>query len=282
MSELAPGAVTLGTDDALDGVVPLDIDAVARRLDQAWLSGTTIAPLSESEGLTSAETAYAIQARWSELRVEQGDQIIGRKIGLTSRAMQEQMGVSEPDYGSVWSSRFYPARNGRAEMPADVFIQPLAEAELAFLIGRPLSGTEVTPIEVLAATEAVAVSVEIIDSRITDWKIKLADTITDNASYGGMTVGPWQRALRHADLGTLGMVVHHNGEPTIEAVGAAALGHPARSVAWLVNKLGSYGVGLAAGDIVLSGSLGRSLRVRAGDVFQVESFGQPGLAVTLC
>lgn len=256
-------------------------EALARRLDAAWEQGVTIDPLSQSTGLDSPEMAYAIQSRWSELRAERGDRIIGRKIGLTSRPMQEQMGVTEPDYGSVWSSRFFPARAGRAAMPTDVFIQPLAEGELAFLLGRPLRGTEVTPLEVLAATDAIAVSVEIIDSRITDWKIKLVDTVADNASYGAMTLGPWDRSLRHADLRTLGLLVHHNGVVVVEAVGAAALGHPARSVAWLVKKLGSLGVGLEPGDIVLSGSLGRSIRVRAGDVFQVEAYGQPTLTVVL-
>lgn len=260
----------------------VDLDALARRLDQAWEAGTTIQPLSSTEGLTSPAVAYAIQARWSELRAARyGDRIIGRKIGLTSRPMQEQMNVSEPDYGSVWSSRHYPAHAGRSDVPASVFIQPRAEAELAFLFGRPLRGTNVTPIEVLAATDALAVSVEIIDSRIVDWKIKLVDTIADNASYGGIVVGPWERSLRYGDLSALGMLVHHNGEPVVEAVGAAAWGHPARSVAWLVNKLGSLGVGLDPGDIVLSGSLGRSIPVQAGDEFQVAASGQRGLTVTL-
>jgi 2-keto-4-pentenoate hydratase len=260
---------------------PEDIDALARRLDEAWEKNTTIEPLSVSVGLTSPTLAYAIQSRWSELRAERGERIIGRKIGLTSRPMQEQMGVNEPDYGSIWSSRYYPARGGRAALPAGVFIQPLAEAELAFLFGRSLRGTDVTPIEVLAAVDAVAVSVEIIDSRINDWQIKLVDTIADNASYGAVTVGPWQRALRHAELSTLGMVVRHNGKPMVEAVGAAALGHPARSTAWLVNKLGTLGIGLEPGDIVLSGSLGRSLRMAAGDVFEVQAYGQPTLTVQL-
>jgi 2-keto-4-pentenoate hydratase len=263
-----------------DGTGP-DIDALARRLDRAWETGTTIEPLTDTDALTSPSVAYAVQERWSALReAEHGDRIIGRKIGLTSKPMQEQMKVTEPDYGSVWASRHYPARRGRVEVPTAPFIQPLAEGELAFLFGRPLRGTDITPVEVLAATEAVAVSVEIIDSRITDWRIKLPDTVADNASYGGITVGPWDRALRHADLATVGMVIHHNGEPVQQGVGAAALGHPARAVAWLVNKLGSLGIGLRAGDIVLSGSLCRSIRVRAGDVFHVQASGQPGLTVT--
>jgi 2-keto-4-pentenoate hydratase len=273
LARTAPGPA--GADGAID------VDALARRLDQAWETGTTIAPLSETEGITSAEVAYAVQTRWSELRGERGDRIIGRKIGLTSRPMQEQMNVDEPDYGSVWSSRFFPARSRRAELPGDVFIQPLAEAELAFLFGRPLRGVDVTPIQVLAATDAVALSVEIIDSRINDWKIKLVDTVADNASYGAMTLGPWERPLRYAELGTLGMLVSLNGTPVVEAVGAAALGHPARSVAWLVNKLGSLGVGMEAGDIVLSGSLGRSQRIRTGDVFSVAASGERNLTIRL-
>ena len=259
----------------------VNVDELAHRLDDAWENGKTIVPLSVSEGLTSATEAYAIQHRWSELRAARGDAVIGRKIGLTSKPMQEQMKVSEPDYGSIWASRYFPAPGGRAEIPAETFIQPLAEAELAFLFGRALGGTDVTPIEVLAATDAIAVSVEIIDSRINDWRIKLVDTVADNASYGGMTVGPWQPALRYADLSTFGMVVHHGGSRAVEAVGAAALGHPARSVAWLVNKLGTLGVSLQPGDIVLSGSLGRSQKVRPGDVFRVESYGLPSLAVAL-
>jgi 2-keto-4-pentenoate hydratase len=257
------------------------VEELARRLDRAWETCTTIAPLSETEGITSVELAYAIQSRWSELRAQRGDRIIGRKIGLTSRPMQEQMAVDEPDYGSVWSSRFYPARSGRAELPAGVFIQPLAEAELAFLFGRPLRGVQVTPIQVLAATDAVALAVEIIDSRITDWKIKLADTVADNASYGAVTLGPWERQLRYAELSTFGVLVRHNGTPMVEAVGAAALGHPARSVAWLVNKLGSLGVGLEPGDMVLSGSLGRSVRIRPGDMFSVDASGQRSMTVRL-
>jgi len=259
----------------------MSVDALARRLDDAWERRVTIDPLSETDGLDSPLLAYAIQQRWSDIREQRGDRVIGRKIGLTSRPMQEQMGVQEPDYGSIWSSRYFPARHGRADMPAQTFLQPLAEGELAFLFGQPLRGTKVTAIEVLAATDALAVSVEIIDSRIKDWRIKLADTVADNASYGAVTLGPWDRSLRYADLRTLGMLVHHNGTPTVEGVGAAALGNPARSVAWLVNKLGSLGVGLEAGDIVLSGSLGRSLRVRLGDVIQVEVFGQPTLTVAL-
>lgn len=257
------------------------VDALARRLDAAWEGRTTIEPPSRADGLSSPRLAYAVQTRWSQLRQERGDRVVGHKIGLTSRPMQEQMNVGEPDYGRIWSSRVFAARRGWAEVPSGVFVQPLAEGELAFLIGAPLEGPSITPLQVLAATDALAVAIEIIDSRITDWRIGLVDTIADNASYGAMVLGPWDRSLRHHDLRTLGMVIHHNGNRVVEGVGAAALGHPARSVAWLANTLSELGVSLGPGDVVLSGSIGRSMPVRQGDVFQVEAAGQPPLGISL-
>jgi 2-keto-4-pentenoate hydratase len=258
---------------------PAFVDAIAERLDRAWEDCRTVQPLSENEDLTSPELAYAVQARWTELRRERGEGVMGRKIGLTSRAMQEQMGVSEPDYGTLWTSRYFPAHGGRSEMPADVFLQPRLEGEIAFLVGRPLTGPGVTPQQALAATEAVAVAVEVIDSRIDNWRIKLVDTIADNSSYGALTLGPWSRGLREADLRTLGMIIHQNGQPAVEGLGAAALGHPARAVAWLVNKLSTFDVSLKPGDVVLSGSVARSLPARQGDVFLLEMHGQPPLSV---
>src|SRR5918998_3836294 len=169
---------------------------LAQRLEDAWEGRDPIPPLSESEGLSAAEDAYAVQSAWSELRLSSGERIVGRKIGLTSPAMQEQMGVNEPDYGSLWGSRYFPSRGGRVEIPADTFLQPRLEGEIAFLIGRPLAGPGVTLQEVLVATEALAVAVEVVDSRVEDWRIKLADTIADNSSYGALTLGPWSRSLR--------------------------------------------------------------------------------------
>lgn len=259
----------------------LDVDAIAEALDKAWESGGTMAPLSEALRLDSPRLAYDIQTRWTELRLARhGDTIIGRKIGLTSRAMQDQMGVTEPDYGSLWGSRFYPARSGRAVVPTSVFIQPRVEGELAFLIGQRLPAESVTAQDVLAATDAIASSVEIIDSRITDFRIRLVDTIADNASYGGVTVGAWQPALRTTDLRTLGMLLEHNGIPIATGVGADALGHPARAVAWLASTLARLGHPLEPGDIVLSGSLCKAVPVRSGDVFTVHVHGLSPLSVT--
>src|SRR5918997_7129140 len=185
----------------------MDVEALARRLDEACENRRPIAPLSESEGLEDVERAYEIQSKWSELRQSRGERIIGRKIGLTSFAMQEQLGISEPDYGSLWSSRYFPAEEGRAEIPFEPFLQPFLEGELAFLIGRPLSGPDVTLEEALAATDALAVAVEVVDSRIADCNIKLPDTIADNASYGGVTLSPWDQAFRETGPRPTGVVI---------------------------------------------------------------------------
>jgi 2-keto-4-pentenoate hydratase len=257
----------------------VDIEALARRLDEAWERRRSIPPLSESEQLRTADEAYAVQMRWTELRLGRGERILGRKIGLTSRAVQQQLGVDEPDYGSLWASRYFPAENRTAEAPAEPFILPRVEGELAFLIGAPLRGPDVTVEQVLAATEAVAPALEIVDSRIENWRITLADTVADNASYGGFTVGPWSRALRDVDLRTLGMLISHNDQPAAQGIGAAALGHPARAVAWLANRLHRFGVSLEPGDIVLSGALAATVPAQKGDRFVMELHSQPPLTL---
>jgi 2-keto-4-pentenoate hydratase len=257
-----------------------DAKTLARRLDEAWENREPIAPLSESDGLEDVDLAYEVQTRWSALRLSRGERIVGRKIGLSSFAMQEQLGVSEPDYGSLWESRYFPAQGGRAEVPFELLLQPFLEVELAFLIGKPLAGPGVTLQKALAATEALAVAVEVVDSRIEDWNIKLPDTIADNASYGGFTTGPWSRSLKESDLRTIGMLINQSGNRVAEGMGSASLGHPAEAVAWLANKLSSYGTSLEPGDIVLSGSLGNAVPAQQGDVFVLEAHGQPPLTVS--
>jgi 2-keto-4-pentenoate hydratase len=252
---------------------------VAERLDTAWRTRVPIPPITETEGITRSEVAYAIQRHWSDMRLARGEQIVGRKIGLTSRAIQEQLGVSEPDYGALWKSSFFPSRNGRVEIPANEFLQPRIEGEVAFLIGKSLHGPGVTIQDVLAATKACALGVEVVASRIEGWRIKLVDTIADNASYGGFTLGPWDEALVAQDLGALVMTVEQNGNRAAEGVGAAALGHPAVSTAWLANKLLELGDSLQPGDIVISGGITRMLPLLAGDHFVFTLTGQPPLEV---
>jgi 2-keto-4-pentenoate hydratase len=256
------------------------IEIIAERLDNAWRTSTPIPPISDSEGITDVETAYAIQTHWTEIRLGRGEKIVGRKIGLTSKAIQTQLGVNEPDYGTLWESSFFPANNNRVEIPTEAFLQPRIEGEIAFLIGRPLRDPGVTHKQVLAATEACAMGIEIVASRIADWRIKLVDTIADNASYGGFTLGPWDKSMLDSDLGALVMTIHHNGTLSAEGVGAAALGHPANSTAWLANKLLEYGVSLEPGDIVISGGITKMLPVKAGDEFIFTLTGQPDLTVS--
>lgn len=256
----------------------IDVHAIAQRLEDAWNGRVPVDPLSDVDGL-QRDDAYAVQHAWTDLRVANGETIAGRKIGLTSAAIREMAGVDEPDYGSLWGSRQYVAKDGYAEAPAAEFLQPRVEGELAFLLAKDLGGGRVTPQQVLAATDAVAVSLEIIDSRIKDWKLKIADTIADNASYGGFVLAPWRRSLRHADLGSIGMVLRKNGEIAATGVGVESLEGPARAVAWLANKLHDFGEHIEAGSVVLSGSLGKAPDAAPGDVFTLQMTGQPPLTV---
>lgn len=256
------------------------IESIATRLDAAWRTHTPIPPITESDGITDVNTAYAIQTHWTNMRLERGEKIVGRKIGLTSKAIQEQLGVNEPDYGTLWESSFYPAQNGNVHISANDFLQPRIEGEVAFLIGKPLHDPNITPEQILDATEACAMGIEIVASRIADWKIKLVDTIADNASYGGFTLGTWDKQMRASDLGALAMTIHHNRVPAAQGLGSAALGHPAISTAWLANKLLEFGVSLEPGDIVISGGITKMLPVKAGDEFIFSLTGQPSVTVT--
>jgi 2-keto-4-pentenoate hydratase len=256
------------------------VESIASRLDTAWKTNIPIPPITESDGITDVGMAYAIQTQWTNMRLENGEKIVGRKIGLTSKAIQTQLGVSEPDYGNLWGTSFYEAKNKKVSILASDFLQPRIEGEIAFLFGKPLRGSNITPEQVLDATEACAMGIEIVASRIADWKIKLVDTIADNASYGGFTLGPWDAKMKDADLGALAMTIHYNGELAAEGLGSAALGHPATSTAWLANKLNELGVSLEPGDIVISGGITKMLPVKAGDEFHFTLTGQPDLTVT--
>jgi 2-keto-4-pentenoate hydratase len=256
------------------------VKSIATRLDTAWQTHTPIPPISDADGISDVKTAYAIQTHWTNMRLGRGEKIVGRKIGLTSKAIQMQLGVNEPDYGTLWQSSFYQAKNGKVIIPAGDFLQPRIEGEIAFLIGKSLREPNVTPEQILAATEACAMGIEIVASRIADWKIKLVDTIADNASYGGFTLGPWDQQMREVDLGALSMTIHHNGALAAEGLGSAALGHPAISTAWLANKLLEFGVSLEPGDTVISGGITKMLPVKAGDEFLFSLTGQPSLTVT--
>ena len=257
------------------------IRSLAEKLDAALRTRAPIPHFAVSESVRDLAEAYAVQSEWTKMRLARGEKIAGRKIGLTAKAVQEQLGVDQPDYGTLWQSSFYEAKNGKLTVPASDFISPRIEGEVAFLSGKPLKGPTITPEQVLAATDACALGVELVDSRIADWKIKIGDTIADNASYGGFTVGPWDKTLRASDLAAVRMIQSQNGAVVGEGTGAAVLGSPLISCTWLANKLAEFGVGLEPGEVVISGALMKMLPFKAGDEFVFSLEGQPPLTVTI-
>ncbi|MDK2823530.1 MAG: 2-keto-4-pentenoate hydratase [Clostridia bacterium] len=210
------------------------------------------------------EDAYKIQLENVSKKVNSGKTIVGKKIGLTSRAMQSMLGVPEPDYGHLLDDMV-----GEEELPIELstLLQPKVEAEIAFVLKDELKGPGVTLAKVLQATEGVIPSFEIIDSRIKDWKIKIQDTIADNASSAMVILGSQLVPIKEVDLKHMGMVLEKNGQIIDTAAGAEALGHPALAVAWLANKLAQYDISLKPGEIILSGSLTKAYEVTGNDTF---------------
>jgi 2-keto-4-pentenoate hydratase len=260
---------------------PPILRSLAAQLDSAMREGAPLPHFSVSEKVDRLADAYGIQMEWTAMRVARGEKVMGRKIGLTAKAVQEQLGVDQPDYGTLWNSSYHEARNGEVTVSASDFISPRIEGEVAFLFGKALKGPQVTPQQVLAATDACALGVEIVDSRIADWKIRFFDTIADNASYGGFTLGPWDRKLRDSDLASAAMTIHQNGAPVAQGTGAAVLGSPLLSCTWLANKLLEFGISLEPGDVVISGALMKMIPFQAGDEFVFDLAGQPPLNVRI-
>ncbi|QNB48102.1 2-keto-4-pentenoate hydratase [Thermanaerosceptrum fracticalcis] len=244
----------------------------AEALRVAMTNKKPISALTEQKPDITIEEAYQVQLVNVEEAVKAGKRIVGKKIGLTSVAMQKFLGVNEPDYGHLLDTMIWDE-----EIPISLsnLLQPKIEAEIAFVLGDDLQGPGVTLTDVLRATAGVVPSFEVIDSRIKDWKIKIQDTIADNASSAGITLGSQLIPVNQVELKYVGMVLQKNGQIIETAAGAAVMGHPALAVAWLANKLGSMGIGLKKGEIILSGSLTKAIEVKAGDVF-VATFGGLG------
>jgi 2-keto-4-pentenoate hydratase len=242
-------------------------DAIAASLADAWASRVPVAPVAGD--LPDVAAAYRVQSGFVARLVARGDAVVGRKIGLTSRAIQEQLGIDQPDFGRLLASREAAVVNGRALVRTCELIAPRVEGEIAFRIARPLSatGSVVSAADVIAACDAAAPAFEVIDSRIDDWKITLLDTIADNASFGAFALGAWSADLLHADLAAVEMMVARGDEKLVRARGDAVLGHPANAVAWLATTLGALGDGLVPGDVVLSGALGTAAPCARGDLF---------------
>jgi 2-keto-4-pentenoate hydratase len=239
----------------------LELDELARRLARAEATREPISPISELRSGMSVDDAYTVQAAGRVLREVDGGRVVGHKIGLTSKAMQDALGVDQPDYGYLLASQIHASGS---RVSAERFIAPRVEGEIAFRLGAPLTGARVAAESVLAATTSVAPALEVIDSRIRDWKVTIVDTIADNAAGGAAILGDWVRLDElGVDLAALTLRMQVDGE-VVEGRGDAVLGHPAESVAWLARALHAQGEALRADEIVLSGALARALPIKPG------------------
>jgi 2-oxo-hept-3-ene-1,7-dioate hydratase len=254
------------------------IEDAARRLDEAERTRTPIRQLSLQYPQMTVEDAYAVQRAWVADQLGRGRVLRGRKIGLTSRVMQRAVSITEPDYGALFDDMFF---EDGATVPHGRFIYPRVEVELAFVLGRPLTGPGVTMFDVLSAAEYVTPALEILDARVqmsdpeTGHMRTIVDTIADNAADAGIVIGG--RAVRpmDVDLRWVAAVLHRNGVIEESGVAAAVLNHPANGVAWLANRLAPHGDGLEAGQVVLAGSFTRPVHAEDGDVFLAD-FGPLG------
>ncbi len=234
----------------------------AQRLIDAAVNRTATTALTDSDPSLDVSVAYDIAAEVVNARLEQGNVIVGAKLGLTSAAKQKQMNVSEPLYG--WLTSDMQIDTG-AQLHCNHFIQPRCEPEIAFLLGTDLSGAHVCAAHVLAATQFIFAAVDVLDSRFAGYSFTLPDVAADNSSSAGFTLGGTAVDPQGLDLRTLGCVFEKNGQLISTASGAAVLGHPAASVAWLVRKLATRGEGLKAGHIILSGAMTEAVTVEPGD-----------------
>ncbi|PFJ13386.1 2-keto-4-pentenoate hydratase [Bacillus cereus] len=251
----------------------LMIKELADELIQAENSCVGINPFTERYSNLSVLDAYHIQLEVVGRKLESGRSVIGKKVGLTSVAMQQMLGVHEPDYGHLLDDM--RIENG-SEVSIQSFVAPKIEAEIGFVLAEDLSGPNITYIDVLMATKYVVPTLEIIDSRIVDWKIRLADTVADNGSSAKVVIGNAFSSIDKVDLRTTGMTLYKNNSLIATGAGAAALGHPAQAVAWLANKLHEFNIGLKAGELILPGALSGAVSVHSKDSIQAD-FGSLGV-----
>ncbi len=245
------------------------IQGFADELYDALRNQRMIDPLSEREPEMSIEDAYQVSSQLLQKRIEiDGEKVIGKKIGVTSTAVMNMLGVDQPDFGYLTDAMV--VEEGEPLSITDEMIQPRAEGEIAFVLKKDLIGPGITASDVLQATDFIVPCFEIVDSRIRDWKIKIQDTVSDNASCGYFLLGQDAVSPRSLDLSTCGMVMELNGQLASTGAGAAALGSsPVSCVVWLANTLGRLGTPLEAGEVILSGSLVPLQPVKAGDYMSV-------------
>jgi 2-keto-4-pentenoate hydratase len=266
MSDPMAGADRL-TARASDPTSTPALVAAADRLWQAYASRKPCMPVRDLIGASDVALAYAVQdhntARW----LAQGRRLSGRKIGLTARSVQRQLGVDEPDYGMLFADM---AVSDGEEVAVQALLQPRVEGEVAFCLKRDLSHPQLTLTDVLGAIDYVLAAIEIVDSRIDRWDIKIADTVADNASSGRYVLGNEKHSLGDVDLRLCGMVLERRGEQLSFGAGAACLGHPLNATLWLARRMVSAGRPLLAGDLVMSGALGPMVAAQPGDIFDLK------------
>ncbi|MFZ2123000.1 MAG: 2-oxopent-4-enoate hydratase [Rhodoferax sp.] len=252
------------------------IETLGDELFQAMRTQTVVDPLTSRHPDITIENAYHIQQRMLSRRIQAGERVVGKKIGVTSAAVMNMLGVYQPDFGYLLDGMIY---NEGQSIDISTLIQPKAEGEIAFILKKDLMGPGISNADVLAATECVMPCFEIVDSRIRDWKIKIQDTVADNASCGVFVLGDRAVDPRRIDLSTCGMVLEKNGDIIGTGAGAAALGSPVNAVTWLVNTLGRLGIGMKAGEVILSGALAAMSPARVGDNFRVSIGGMGSCSV---
>lgn len=242
----------------------------ANRLFQAHQTGQPIPPIRDAFAAGDLDSAYQVQEANTRRWLESGRVLCGRKIGLTSKAVQQQLGVDQPDYGMLYTDMAVP---DGWEVARSRMIQPKVEAEVAFVLGRDLTSEHLTMADMLRAVDFAVAAIEIVDSRIADWKIGIIDTIADNASSGLYVLGTQPKKLSDLDLRLCGMVMEHRGEPISVGAGAACLGNPLNAMLWLAQVMAAKGRPLQAGDTVLSGALGPMAPAAWGEVYEARISG---------
>lgn len=240
------------------------IDALGAELFHAMRSRKTLAPLTGRYPEISLDDAYRISLRFLQRREALGERVVGKKIGVTSRAVQEMLDVHQPDFGFL-TDAMQVADGSDVSLSRYNLIQPRAEGEIAFILGEDLQGPGISAEDVLAASESVMACFEIVDSRIDNWQIRIQDTVADNASCGVFALGSQRLDPRTLDLASVQMQLFKNGEPAGSGLGSAVQGHPCAAVAWLANTLGELGIPFRRGEIILSGALAPLVPVVAGD-----------------
>ncbi|WP_293374537.1 fumarylacetoacetate hydrolase family protein [Phenylobacterium sp. SCN 70-31] len=249
---------------------------LAARLRQAYATGP-VAPLRDGLATSDADGAYEIQHLNTRYWMESGRRVVGRKVGLTSDAVQKQLGVSQPDFGVLFEDM---RLTDGGSLAASRTIQPKVEAEVAIILANDLDSAEATAEDVLAAADCAVAAIEIVDSRISDWQISFADTVADNGSSAFFVLGSEFHSLSGLDLRTCGMAMEINGKVVSLGAGVACLGHPLNSAAWLARTLSAHGTGLKAGDIVLTGALGPMATLAPGDLVRAEIGGLGSVGFT--